>query len=346
MHYKKTLLLLIVSVFLMNCPFFALAGQLGDWTTLNYLNVRRFFNVGVLAYDTIIYTLGGFVYSTTPYPVEKATINPDGKLSNWSIDSQTMKIARMSPVSFYYNGFIYAFGGNDGINFNAQCTTAERTKVNSDGSLGSWEYINPLLKGVIEGSLVLSPPYVYIIGGWNSTTEYSNEIMRGKIQSDGDIKEWTVSTSKLQIGRRRLTSILIDSTVYVVSGLGDVTTDTRNFEKAVINPDGELSTFCICGSTKALHYSPALLFDGKYINVIGGVSGGYFNYRGERVLVNSDGTLGFPELAPPLVTETGGFGWVQASTGGYVIGGDMTDVQFAPFLAPTCIQKKYWEVME
>ena len=83
------------------------------------------------------------------------------------------------------------------------------------------------------------------------------------------------------------------------------------------------------------------------MNVIGGWNGGgYFEYRGERVLVSPDGTLGEPELAPPLRTETSAFGYVQASTGCYVIGGDMTDVQFAPFISSTGIDKKYWEVME
>ena len=130
------------------------AGQLGQWTTLNYLNVGRYANIGVLAYDSIIFTLGGFVYNTTPYPVEKAIIYPDGTLSNWLIDSQTMKIARSGPVGFFYNGYMYAFGGSDGANFVAQCTTAERAKVNPEGVVGEWQYINPLLKGVKKASLV------------------------------------------------------------------------------------------------------------------------------------------------------------------------------------------------
>ena len=98
----------------------------------------------------------------------------------------------------------------------------------------------------------------------------------------------------------------------------------------------------------ATHGYPALLYDGKHLNIIGGQLGGNFEYRGERVFVNSDGTLGNPEIAPGLQYELAGFGYVQASTGGYVIGGGDSYplVQFAPFLPPTGIDKKYWEVME
>jgi hypothetical protein len=226
-------------------------------------------------------------------------------------------------------------------------STAERTKVDMNGSLGTWEYINPLPKLIWKASLVLNPPYVYIIGGWNSTTEYSNEIMRGKIQSDGNISEWTLSTSLLQIGRNYLSSIVINSTVYVIGGSSYLRNDSNNIECAPIYNDGELGAFKFEGTTKTYHIGPALLHDGKYLYVIGGYSGGgNFEYRVERMLINSDGTLGDPMIAPGLQYETAGFGYVQASTGGYVIGGDCTDVQFAPFLAPTGLEKKYWEVME
>ena len=337
---KYKLIIFLVGLFLL--PFTGYSQQLGTWTTLNNLNIGRFANIAVLAYDTIIYTLGGFTYSTTPYPVEKTTIKPDGTLTEWSIDSQTMKSARCAPVGYFYNGYLYAIGGDSGPGVSVT-STVERAKVNSDGSLSQWVYISPFPYGFLDASLILSPPYVYVIGGWNSTTEYSNEILRGKIQSDGDIKEWTVSTSSLLEGMNCPSTILIDSTIYVVSGHY-----TRNIESAPVYPDGELGSFKFVGVTMATHCYPALLYDGKYLNIIGGQLGGNFEYRGERVLVKSDGMLGNPELAPALQIETGGFGWVQASTGGYVMGGspDKSIIQFAPFLPPTSIDKKYWEVME
>ena len=341
MLLKKPLLFLVVSISLLLYPAVGMSGQLGQWTTVNNLNVGRYFNVGVLAYDTIIFTLCGYSDYTVPLPVEKSVIKPDGYLTDWAIDSQTMNIARCSPAGFYYNGYIYALSGSDLVNYIGQCTTVERAKVNADGSLGKWEYINPILKGVMEASLILKPPYIYIIGGWNSTNEYSNEILRGKIQSDGNISEWTISTSSLLEGVNCPSSILIDSTIYVVSGCY-----TRNIESARICSDGELSAFTYAGVTKSTHGYPALLYDGKHINIIGGQIGGNFEYRGERVLINSDGSLGVPEIAPGLQYETGGFGYIQASTGGYVIGGDMSNVQFAPFLPPAGIENKYWELLQ
>ena len=83
MHYKKTILSFIVSVVLIVYPSLVFSQQLGQWTTLNHINVSRFYNVGILAKDTIIYTLGGFDYNTTPYPVEKTTIKPVIELCNF-----------------------------------------------------------------------------------------------------------------------------------------------------------------------------------------------------------------------------------------------------------------------
>ena len=347
--YQKNHLFLYITLWLILIPINSLSQQLGDWTTLNHMNVGRYGNIAVLAYDTIIYTLCGYQENTTPLPVEMAVIKPDGTLSDWSIDSQMMSMARDGAVGFFYNGYVYAIGGNTGP-YTPPTATIERTKVTAAGSLNQWEYITPLPKWLVEASLILNPPYVYIIGGWNSTTENTDEIIRGKIQSDGSLGEWSVLTSHLVYGRRRLSTILIDSTIYVVGGLSlDYQSQMNKFEKATLNSDGELSSFEICGTTKTYHLYPALFYDGKHIYVIGGYhGGGYFEYRGERVLINSDGSLGLPEIVPGLQYETGGFGYVQASTGGYVIGGGDSYplVQFAPFLAPTNIDKKYWEVLE
>ena len=50
-----------------------MAGELGNWTTINYLNVPRFDNVSVLSRSTIIYTFGGYPYTATPNAVERST---------------------------------------------------------------------------------------------------------------------------------------------------------------------------------------------------------------------------------------------------------------------------------
>src|SRR5208283_788565 len=101
----------------------AYAGQMGPWNYTSSLNVGRFDNVAVLAQNTIIFTFGGYAYSTVPYPVERATITSDGMLTPWVIDSSPMQSARDSGVGAVANGYIYAISGENGIGIS---TTVER----------------------------------------------------------------------------------------------------------------------------------------------------------------------------------------------------------------------------
>ena len=142
------------------------AGQLGNWNYTNSLNVARSGNVAVLAQNTIIFTFGGYAYSTTPYPVERATIKPNGSLSSWVIDSSPMQSARNTGLGFSANGYIYAISGDNGIGFS---TTVERAQVNSNGTLGSWTTIGILPRGFFQSSLVQSSTFIYIIGGWSGS---------------------------------------------------------------------------------------------------------------------------------------------------------------------------------
>src|SRR5208283_3032496 len=90
-------------------PTFSIgAGYLGSWNYTSGLNVGRFSNVAVIARDTIIYTFGGYSYTTIPYPVEHTTIRSNGTLSNWVIESTQMVSAREDAVGFATDSYVYA----------------------------------------------------------------------------------------------------------------------------------------------------------------------------------------------------------------------------------------------
>ncbi len=315
---------------------------LGNWNYTSSLNVARSVNVAVLSQSTIIYTFGGYAYTTTPYPVECATIQLDGTLSNWVIESTQMISAREDAVGFATDSYVFAIGGDNGVTY---CTTAERAQINPNGSLGIWTTISILPTGITEASLVQTSTYIYIIGGYdfNTTTGSlgSSNVYQTTINPDGSLGTWTLLSSQLVTGRRSFSTVLINTTIYVAGY-------TKGVELATVYTDGELSTFTTISNTVAFHYDPGLFYDGEYLNVIGGYYGGDGNYRSERAQVYPDGSLGTWEPAPYLEDERDGFAYLQTSTDAYVIGGccDTNVVEYAPILNTTDVKKRDWEIFD
>lgn len=134
-------------------------GQLGNWNYTSSLNVVRFYNVAVLSRSTIVYTFGGYPYTDTPYPVESATIQPDGSLSTWIEESSQMVEARGNAVGFSTDSYIYAIGG---INASDILTTIERAPINPDGTLGQWTTIGATTTMIGEEGSFSSIQSIYL----------------------------------------------------------------------------------------------------------------------------------------------------------------------------------------
>lgn len=321
------------------------AGQLGQWNYTNSLNVARSENVAVISRDTIIYTFGGVAYiNNTPNPVERATIRPDGTLSPWVEESSQMVEARAGAVGFATDSYVYAIGGDagPGVGFS---TTAERAPINLDGTLGQWTTISVLPTGFWESTLIKDSTFLYIIGGYQG----SSDIFQSTLNNDGSLGTWTLLSSQLAPGSTGPGTILINSTIYVVGGENAGGFNLRNVNEAVLSPAGEFGVFTTISYTGAYHVTPVLIYDGQYLNVIGGWLEGNVFEREERAMLNPDGSLGAWEAAPYLEDERQQFGYVQTSTDAYVIGGfdggDSPNVEYAP-LIPTGIDKRDWEMFE
>jgi hypothetical protein len=329
----------------------AYAGEMGPWNYTSSLNVARSSNVAVLSRSTIIYTFGGYAYTNTPYPVESATIQPDGTLSPWVEESTQMVEARQGAVGFATDSYIYAIGGESE---SAISTTMERAPINTNGTLGAWTIIGSIPTVFANAGTIQYSTCFYIIGGYvyNTSVDYytgSPYIYRTTVNPDGSLGTWTLLSSELVPGRNGLMAILIDTTIYVVGGTtapGGLL--TQSLEKCTMYPDGELGAFVTISSTTAYHVQGGLFYDGTYLNVIGGYLAGIPTYSSERAVINADGSLGIWEPAPALEMERDFFGYIQTSTDCYVIGatqsGDSNSVEYAPILNTTGIKKSEWEI--
>ena len=348
MHYKKTILLLIVSVFLIVCPSLVFSQQPGDWYIYNNLNYSRGWNSSVIVGD-YIYTLGGFPYNETPYPVERAMINTDGSMSHWIVESTRMIIERESPIAFEHRGYLYALcgaGSGDRFGDSNYTTTIERAKINADASLGSWSTCGFTPWSIMEASFIKTSTYLYILGGY----QISQDVYQVELKSDGSLGPFTMMTTKLNFGRHYHCSVLVDSTIYICGGF-----PYTPVEKATLYPDGGIGSFKVVdsGTTTSYlyipHYGGYGFAMGGYLYIIGGDQYGF--RAGERAKINPDGNLGYWESCSGFVESTRSWaGYAQTSTHLYAVGGnnggDLRSVEIAPILDPTSIPPDGWKRLE
>ncbi len=313
---------------------------LGPWNYTSSLNVARFYNVAVLSRSTIVYIFGGYPYTNTPYPVECATVQPGGTLSPWVIESSQMVDARQSPVSFATDSYVYAIGGDVNL---PGCV--ERAPINYDGSLGLWTTISILPQNFTLSGLIKYNQYIYVISGYQEAgVAVLPYIYRTTVNANGSLGTWTQLSSQLLVGREGLSSILINTTVYVVGGANGAGFDMYSVEKATIFPDGQFSAFTTVTSTLEPHTDgDGLFYDGTYLNALSG------GFQSERAQINPDGSLGNWAQTSGLQMDIGGYGFLQTSSAAYVIGGyngnDSNTVEYAP-LVPTGIEKREWEIFD
>lgn len=333
-HWQKYILVFLTVCISVNC--FEGGYTLGNWSYTSSLNVARS-NNSAATNGQYVWTIGGYSYNSTPYPIEYAQILPDGSLSSWSEESTNTHDLRDLGLTMYANGFLYAIGGGGNV---SDSTTVERAQINPDGTLSTWTTISILPAAFAEASLVQTTSYIYIIGGYYT----GSDVYRTGINHDGSLGTWTLLSSKLVMGRRNLMSLLVNTTIYVIGG------DIIPVERATIFPNGELSTFTTISNTVAAHEAGGLFYDGQYLNVVGGYFGGDLNYRSERAQVNPDGSLGSWQPASYLEMERDFFGYTQTTSACYVIGasegGDSNSVEYAPILNTTDIKKSEWEIFD
>ncbi|GEM_PF-3492330 len=138
-------------------------GSVGTWQTgTSLLAVRRTHDA--LFANGYIYVVGGWDAG------QKATVyyakaNSDGSIGSWS-SANDLPGNRNYLSTGTLNGYLYVVGGNHGTAGNS---TVFYAKINTDGSLGTWQTNINALPGTSYGqSSVVFNGYLYSVGGFDS----------------------------------------------------------------------------------------------------------------------------------------------------------------------------------
>ena len=241
-----------------------------------------------VVYNGYIYLIGG---SNTVSPfanVDYAPLNADGTVGAW-VATTALPSGRAGHASVAYNGYVYAFGGQD--NPGAITATSYYAPLNADGTVGAWAITTALPVASSEVGVSTYNGYVYITGGTTATGVFTNQVRYAPINANGTLGAWT-STTNLPANRGIHASMAINGFLYIIGGYeGGTATDTVLM--APINANGSVGTWSNTSSLlNPRYYIDAYIYN-NYVFVAGGRTTGSAETNSSMYAkINNDGTLG------------------------------------------------------
>ncbi len=220
-----------------------------------------------------------------------AQVHANGTIGSWNV-ATSLPEAVFFHAGVAANDFVYVIGGDhynaiDGVTTSG---TVYYTKINSDGSLGSWLTANPLPNTLEFLSASVWNNRIYVIGGSDGNSFY-NTVYSATIQTDGSLSAWTTQTPMPVIISTQANAA--NGFLYVLGGAindGSVIVNTVYYSK--INSDGTLAGW---NQTTLLPQSEsnfgAVAANG-WVFSIGGYNGLAVTSNSYNAPVNGNGSLG------------------------------------------------------
>lgn len=212
------------------------------------------FNSLIKGNKTFLYLLGGLdgtgaATSTVYY----APVNADGSVGSWAATTALPK-ALFAEGAAIFNGHIYVAGGNDTTG--APVASVYSAKINSDGTVGSWQSLPNLPDVRAYHQLLVAAGVIYVVGGDNTTVDPVTNVQTGSSQGtifynginlqDGSLANATWSTNGNSLGKNRekFSAVVAGGYVLVSGGLYNGASNGSSEQSyAQINPDGSISSF-------------------------------------------------------------------------------------------------------
>lgn len=270
-----------------------------------------------VAYNNTMYIVGGTTAGTTTgiATVERASISPTGVLTNWTAETGLgTGNERYGMGVHVYNDYLYVIGG-------AKSTTTQTTiyynKINSDGTLNSWQTnATPLdtARAGLGGSFsTIWGGYLYVAGGCTTVTaqyycssNISSDIRLASINADGSITDWTtiagITGTRMSYGFTAWRNNLyaIGGCTATNSASTTCSSPSSNTYYGSINSDGDVSTVststasgsgtCVSTAWYGCDLPPEGDGNGEQGRMSGGaiINNGYIYYMGGCTQVNSN----------------------------------------------------------
>jgi len=306
-------------------------GTIGAWTTsITSFAVARS-GLTAIAYNNFMYILGGTTgtaLNTYQYaPITATTPVIAGQTTDTSFTT-----ARQQHTAVIYGGYIYVLGGNA---TGTALADVQYAPVNAIGSLGAWATTTSFSTPRYAHTSVVHNGYVYVIGGYNGTTAYS-DVQYAPFSANGTLGSWATTTA-LAAPRYSHTSAVYNGYVYAVGGTSSGTA-LADSQYAPINADGTLGTWATTTSMATARYGHTTVTYAGYLYATGGWNGTAYFADTEYARFNANGTLGAWTTTASMPIARYGHASVVNNGYLYVFGGNssgtaLTDTQYAPIYA-------------
>jgi hypothetical protein len=228
-----------------------------------------------------------------------AQVHSDGTVGNWNL-------ATSLPEAVFYhagvsaNGFVYVLGGEhynsvDGIFISSNMYYA---KINSNGSLGSWNSANPLADALLFLSASAWNNRIYVIGGSDGNT-LQNTVYSATIQNNGSLSAWTTQTP-LPVAIYTQAEVANGFLCVLGGGVGDGSVIVNTVYCSKINSDGTLAGWNQTATLPQPEGNFGAVVANGLIFSIGGWNGTSPTSSFYIAAVKGDGALGSWSLGPSL----------------------------------------------
>ncbi|KKW01800.1 MAG: GXT repeat-containing collagen-like protein, partial [Parcubacteria group bacterium GW2011_GWA1_49_11] len=285
-------------------------GTVAAWNTTTILPQTLYSQTSVVA-NGYVYVIGGYNGVSSQSTVYYARLNSDGSVGSWNTTTILPQVL-YGQTSVVANGYVYVIGGYNGVSIQS---TVYYAKLNSDGSVGSWN-TTTILPQALEQTSVVANGYVYVIGGYNGVSNQST-VYYAKLNSDGSVGSWNTTTILPQ-ARYGQTSVVANGYVYVIGG-HDGSSSQSTVYYAKLNSDGSVGSWNTTTILPQVLYGQTSVVANGYVYVIGGYSSSYQStvYYTSLARISMAGTLDLVGLTSEYLTDSSG------QTGGSIYAGDI-----------------------
>jgi IPT/TIG domain len=241
-------------------------GQLGSWTTALSLPASVAFDAAVIAtpFNSRIKGAAGYLYvlggatdtaGTPTSAVYRATLDSTGAIKAWATLTTSLPTAVHSLGAAIFRGDLYVAGGSAAGN--APVATVYRSRIDSTGTLSSWQAEPALPFARSYGGFQQFGGYLYYFGGDsaavspNDANYTNNGTKLGQIAyikvnlRTGDLigSSWTVNSSGLLKAVSKHTAVIAGGNVLVTAGLySGAATGSTEESYSQINSDGSVAS--------------------------------------------------------------------------------------------------------
>lgn len=270
-------------------------GTVGAWAATTVMSRATETHASV-AYNSYMYRFGGYQRGVGSYfESYSAPINSNGTLGDWThiID---LPAAYTRPAITTYNGYMYLVADSAWSGGSPHVTAATYySKINSDGTLGSWVQTTSLPQAVVSHALVATTGYIYTLGGsptvggaCGANNDCMDTVYYAPLNADGTIGGWATTTS-FATARAVATATAYNGYLYIAGGAK--TGWLNDVQYARINSDGTLGAWMSTSSFANARYGHQFAAYGGYMYMYSGRGSSWYSDV-QYAEIRANGSLG------------------------------------------------------